>query len=274
MPWLFALVVTATPLRLVHVVQGVPVGVVELAVSDGRVSYRARHVFRDGERAFETSWSVDDEGRDANGLVSELWALSRRRPSGCLDVREERTGTRERLCLFEGGRGTLDGVKLAVRWDGAGALERVDVLDSEGRVASRFERDGREPRPGADPFAEGFPVEGRGPIVRVAPDAGVKVVPVRGVPLEERAASACLPAARAWLAAHATPGDVVQLGLVLEDGRAWPHAWVRRVDGAHVDPTVEEGGREARVYLAFPDAAGSLYLELASGSRRVVRSGK
>lgn len=269
--WLAALVLTAAPLRLVHQVQGVPVGVVELVSRDGRLTYRARHVFRDGERAFETSWAVDAQGRDERGLVSELWALARRRTPGCLDVREERTGAKERLCLGPDGRGTLDAVKVEVWWDERGGLERVDVLDPSGAVASRFERSAVEPRPGADPFAEGFPVEGSGPRARVEPDVGAAVVAVDGVPLAQRLVSACLPAARAWVAGHR--GDVVQVGLVLEARRAWPHAWVRRADGTHVDPTVEQGAADGRVYLALPKDAGRVYLELASGGRRVVRSG-
>lgn len=273
MSWLFALVVTVTPVRLVHSVQGVPVGVVELAQVDGQLRYRARHVFRDEARAFETSWPVDAQGRDGDGLVSELQALSRRRGPGCLDVREERTGKRERLCLEKDGRGTLDGAKIAVTWDAAGALTRVDVLDDRSALLSRFETSVVEPAPGRDPFGEGFPVEGRGPVVRLSPKAKAQVVTVQGVPVEERSTATCLSAARTWTREH--PGAEVQLGLVLEDGRAWPHAWVRRPDGSWLDPTIEAAGAAAREYLAFTGAAaGSLYLELAAGSRRVVRSEK
>jgi hypothetical protein len=65
-----------------------------------------------------------------------------------------------------------------------------------------------------------------------------------------------------------TPGASVQVGLLVEDGRAWPHAWVRRSDGTQVDPTRTTNEARQRVYLAFPAAqAGRWFLELASGAR-------
>ena len=270
---LLALVFSAAPVRLVQSVAGVPVGVVEVQVTRGRLVYRARHVFRDESRRFETSWAVDAQGRDADGLLSEVVALSARADAGCRDVREERTGKRERLCLGADGEGTLDEVKLRAAWDAKGRLRAVDVLDPAGAVVSRFEQSELEPVAGRDPFADGFPVTGAGPRVTIEPDAKARVVEVEGV--TTRATGSCLSAARAWVQAHA--GDAVQLGVVIEGERAWPHAWVRQQGGRFVDPSLERTAPAlaARVYVAFPDAAaGTLYLELAAGSRQVMRSRK
>lgn len=275
MSLLLALVFSAAPVRLVHSVNGVPVGVVEVQVTRGRLVYRARHVFRDESRRFETSWAVDGQGRDADGLVSEVAALSARSDAGCRDVREERTGRRERLCLGADGEGTLDDVKLRAAWDARGRLRAVDVLDPGGAVVSRFEQSELEPVAGRDPFGDGFLVTGVGPRVTVDPDAKARVVEVEGVTMATRATGSCLSAARTWVQAHA--GDAVQLGVVIEGDRAWPHAWVRQQGGRFVDPSLEPTSPAlgARVYVAFPDAAaGTLFLELAAGSRHVKRSAR
>ncbi len=269
---LLALVLVAAPVRLVQSVSGVPVGVVEVQVKRGRLTYRARHVFRDESRRFETSWAVDAQGRDAEGLLSEVVALSVRADAGCRDVREERTGKRERLCLGADGEGTLDDVKLRAAWDARGRLRSIDVLDPAGGVVSRFEQSELEPAGGKDPFEDGFPVTGAGPRVAIEPDVKARVVPVESGEVAQGNGS-CLSAARAWVQAHA--GDAVQLGVVIEGERAWPHAWVRQQSGRFVDPSLGPKGplAAARVYLAFPDAvAGTLYLELATGSRQVKRS--
>lgn len=272
---LLALVVSAAPIRLVQSVGGVPVGVVEVQVKGGRLTYRARHVFRDESRRFETSWAVDAMGRDAEGLVSEVVALSRRADAGCRDVREERTGKRERLCLGADGQGTLDDAKVRAVWDGRGRLRAVDVLDASGGVVSHFEQSELEPVAGRDPFEDGFPVKGTGHHVALEPDAAAQLVTVEGVAANAGAIGSCLSAARSWVQAHA--GDVVQLGVVLEGERAWPHAWVRRKAGDFVDPSLDSGSPllATRRYLAFPDEhAGALYLELASGARRLTRSSR
>lgn len=264
MTLLLSMLLTAAPLRLVQSVQGVPVGVIELVQERDTITYRAEHVFRGEARRFERSWPVNPKD-----LESELQVLSRRR-LGCFDVREERTQKRERLCVDERGEGSIDDVRIRVTWDGAGSLRSVDVLGVGDSVVSRFERSNAKLDSRVDVFGAGFPVSGAGPVVSLDPRADTKVVAVEGV--ASRIDASCLPAARAWVAKH--EGSSVQLGVVLEAERAWPHAWVRRADGSFVDPTVE---REAdvlshRTYVAFSGA--SLFLELAAGARRVVRSPK
>lgn len=261
---LLSMLVTAAPLRLVQSVQGVPVGVIELVEEKGSITYRAEHVFRGEARRFERSWPVKTKD-----LESELQVLSRRRP-GCFDVREERTEKVERLCVDARGEGSIDDVRIRVRWDDAGALRSVDVLGVGDSVVSRFERSDAKLDARADVFGAGFPVSGEGPVVSLLPRADTKVVVVEGV--ESRVETSCLPAARTWAAAH--DGSAVQLGLVLEAGRAWPHAWVRRAEGTFVDPTVERDADvlARRVYVTLPSA--DLFLELAAGARRVIRSAR
>jgi hypothetical protein len=69
------------------------------------------------------------------------------------------------------------------------------------------------------------------------------------------------------------PSLALVLGLVVEGGRAFPHAWVRRGTDA-LDPTLGPEDAEAlarRAYLALPrEAAGLVYLSLLDGRRRVV----
>ncbi|MCU0698302.1 MAG: hypothetical protein MUC96_17500 [Myxococcaceae bacterium] len=256
------------PLRLVQFVQGVPVGVIEASVAEGRFHYRVRHVFRQQARVFETAWPVDAEGRDATGRLPELWLLRRRPAPGCIDVREERTGATERLCVEQGGgKASLDGVPVRLAYDGAGALLSADVLDGAGGVLSRFERSRIEPRADADPFGAGFVVTGPDvgtPVLR--PGGPLARVAVEG--LEAPLEGTCLVVSRAF--ASRTPGAAVQLGVLIEGGRAWPHAWVRLRDGRHLDPTRSFDEAARTTYVGFPDpSAGRWFLELASGARRL-----
>jgi hypothetical protein len=259
-------VLSAPPLRLVQSVGGVPVGVVEAFVDADTYYYRVRHVFRQQTQRFEVHWRVDADGKDAQGLRAELFVLGRRPAPGCQVVREERTGVPERLCVDVDGRSaTLDGAPLRLSYDASGALEVAELLDHRGGVLSRFDAKGPPPVPGAEPFADGFPIAGEpGRSLGMTPRGPATQVAVLGV--ETPSDDVCLPAARALV--EKAPGASVQVGLVVEDGRAWPHAWVRRGDGTQVDPTRTTNEAGQRVYLAFPAAqAGRWFLELASGAR-------
>lgn len=272
MPALLALALAASPVRLVQVVQGVPVGVLEVSVRRGQLHYQAHHVFREASRRFEVSWPVDGNGRDADGLESELLALATFQGPGCRDVREERTGKRERLCLSADGSGQLDGVSLRVLRGPGGALEAVELVDAQGAVLTRFERSASQAPAFGDPFGDGFPVRGEGAVVTLRPLAAARQVEVDGVAPGERSSASCLTAARSAVQAS---GGTVAVGVVVEAGRAWPHAWVER-DGRSLDPTLvhDDPALAQRLYLRFPDAdAGRLYLELAAGGRQVVRTG-
>lgn len=245
-------------------VHGTPVGLVELDVEAGAARYRVRHVFRGTARVFERTWPVDASGRDASGRLPELLALRSRPAPGCQVVLEERTGRGERLCLDARGRGTLDDTAILVTFAPEGALRSVSVLGADGAELSRFDvttangLDG-----GGDPFGAGFPL-GKGPVA-LAPSAGERLVKVAPIAEQRVDDTACLEAARSWVQEH---GGEVVLGLVLEARRAWPHAWVRRADGHFVDPSSDS--LDGRRYLLLPsENAGTTYLELAAGARRV-----
>lgn len=263
---LVAVVVAWAPVRLVHSVADVPVGVVELTRQGSTVTYRARHVFRDDEAAFETSWDVRADGLDDAGVLSELQWLSTKPKPGCLSVREERTRQLEDVCLDADGTGRIGDVRFRGAWNKTGELERIDLLSGTG-VVSRFVRSSAEVKGGVDPFAQGFAISGTGARLKVQPSTHVTRVEVSGVdaPSSER----CLVAAKAFVSTH---GGVVEVGLVEDDGRAWPHAWVRLPDGSRVDPTraASVAARESVVFS--PAQAGSIYLELAAGTRVVLKA--
>jgi hypothetical protein len=68
------------------------------------------------------------------------------------------------------------------------------------------------------------------------------------------------------------PGAEVALGLVIEDGRAYPHAWVT-TKGVATDPSVIKGDPilETRRYLELPKAkSGDFYLRFFDGAARLV----
>jgi hypothetical protein len=80
----------------------------------------------------------------------------------------------------------------------------------------------------------------------------------------------CLAHARRFVAQAKAAGHDAELvlGLVVDGGRAYPHAWVR-AGGTELDPTLMRPVT-AGEYLALDDA-GQRYLELLEGTRRVVR---
>jgi len=164
------------------------------------------------------------------------------------------------------GTGSIDASRIRVVYED-GTLHAVEVLRL-GRVASRFERTSLEPEVFGDPFARGFEVSGVGAQISLVPAAKTSMVQVLGVPKPLDGGS-CLELASAWVERH---GGAVQLGVVLESGRAWPHAWVLTKDGAQLDPSIRVGEEGARSYLAFDQNPDSLYLELVSKARRVVRT--
>lgn len=215
-----------------------------------------------------------------SGLVPELLLLAHRPPRGCHSALEELSKTPERVCVDDDGAGgTIDGERFSARWGADGRLAEL-ALPGTRFVATVA------PLPAeaeADPFAKGFPV-GQTPelTARAAvepPLSGVVVLPRPPVgELDSRApdqAGNCLELALAR--ARARRELAVVRGVVLEGGRAWPHAWLHHArSGRSVDPSLPPGAPELaeRTYVAFPeDEAGRLYLELLSGRRRVVVPG-
>jgi hypothetical protein len=265
----------AVDARFLVSMAGVPSASLEVSVDEGGAyRYRAVHVLEEGEGRLERSWTLSDGGVD--GLVPEVLALLAPPALGCRQVLEERRGLPEALCVTRAEarrvEGTLDGVAFTA-WYRAGSLDRVAV----GPV--RFERVAGAPRLRAvtSPFVEGFRVRGTTGPARLEPPlpGAARVVRVTLRPGALAASASrrrCLEVARR--AVEADPSLTLVLGLVLEGGRAFPHAWVRRGD-RHQDPTLgaEDGpllGRREYLELA-PDLAGRVYLELLDGRRLVAR---
>lgn len=262
MMWLTALIATLAPdqARYVMSVGGLPVGVVSFSVEGTTYRYRALHVFRSSTREVIERFELE-----ASKPPPEVWWLSQKRAHGCVTAIEERTRQPELVCTHPGG-GTIGARPFHAAYDASGRLAWLEV------AAVRFEASQAALPARADPFADGFAVTGRGHVVTVEPKspivASVVVVGVRGEPAE---GLSCLDLARAEVTK--TPSSRVVLGVVVDQARAWPHAWVKTADGVHRDPTVPSTG-ERRQYLEFSNDAGQLYLELLSGVRQITRASR
>lgn len=226
---------------------GVPVGRVTLEPTERR--YRTEHFFRRGARAVV-------EVTVPEGALGASFALLKPRAPGCTPVVDEVSGKRGELCVEKYGTGTLFGEPFTAQYDARG-------LASLTLGASRFVRDADAPAVG-DPFASGFPLTGVGAL-KISPawPKSERVTPA-GVP--GATPGDCLATARDFVATHA--GAAVELGLVEDDGRAWPHAWVKTKTGERIDPSAATPFPQ---YLALPNA-GAAYVELLAGKRRVSRA--
>ncbi|MBL8909936.1 MAG: hypothetical protein JNM17_04440, partial [Archangium sp.] len=148
-------------------------------------------------------------------------------------------------------------------YDGNGALTEITVGDARWRSLETAST------PSDNPFALGvqiprdanaFSPEPAGARwLKSSPRPSGKVVVPR---------ARCLVLARA--AVKERKSGRVAVGLVLEDDRAFPHAWV--VDGAsEFDPTLGSAVAGRR-YVEFPrEESGRLYLALFSGSLKLVK---
>jgi hypothetical protein len=267
-----ALFLATAPLdaRFVLVVSGLPVAELSVRVEGARYQYEATHFLDEGPRVSAITLPLE-----SGAPVPEVLALARRPPPGCRDVLEERHQRRERLCVDEGEgaevHGTLAGQAFEARYDAADMLEVITV------GAARWEAVARPVRlPPRSPFKQGVPVpSGRLELRPAVPGARWLTRPPRGAGVEgEVGRTRCLALARA-LAAE-LPGATVAVGLVVEDGVAFPHAWVNAADGA-LDPSVlpDDDVLRRRRYLEVPAArAGRFFLELFDGSLRLVAQGR
>lgn len=237
--------------RYVMSLGGVPVGVVTVRLTPGQLEYESVQYFERQKRARVVRYALTADGLvlDA-GVPAEVVELGKTPALGCRPVLEELTHRIERLCVdrrVDGGvDGTIDGQPFVASYRGG-------VLASLSLPGAEFERSWRQVRPGR-PFTEGFSM------ARVKKSAQLKPVRVEG----GRGSSArCLEAAQREVAEGRA--DAVVLGVVLEEGRGWPHAWVRK-DRRHYDPSVPEHDAVLlkRSYLEATSASpGLVYLELS-----------
>lgn len=280
---LLGLVATAAPpaVRFTFEWGGVPVGTVEF---EGRC-YRSTHLFARGLQRVRTD--CETEG------VS--WRLLHRRTSpGCSAVREEVTGREGRLCLTRRAgavdEGTVFEERFTARYGRDGTLEEL-VLG-----ASRFVRSTRPlMHPGGSPLAAGVPLarDGGGTLELEPPTKGIGFSPLKGSAgltrsevearvEKERARLAdgeCLHLARTLVERFGSDASEIVYGLAEEDGRVFPHAWVR-VQTTDAGPVQLDGAlgtevtRRTHLPLAtsrVPGGAGRVYQWLLEGKARVIR---
>lgn len=272
-----ALLLAAAPslhARYLMTVEDVPLAELRVALEGREYVYESTHFLEEGDKARRLTFTLDESGR-VDGLVPEVLALLRPPGKGCADVLEEVRRRREKLCVTgeqpDLRLGTLDDVPFTARY-AKGRLVAIELAAAKWTASDEPARRGA-----AQPFIDGYAVEGDGPRVSLEPAVKGALVLKRsptGTGTDSTVGrERCLVAARKALAAHGEGAELV-LGLVLEDGRAFPHAWFRQGD-QHFDPSVLRGDEvlAKRVYVSFPrELAGRLYLELLDGKRTVRRS--
>lgn len=246
--------------------QGAPVAVVRASLRGRSFRWSAEHLFGRRERR-AASVELGADGKDGQGRVPEgLW-LWRTPKDGCVPGLDELSGRLGPLCARAVGPGRVDGTLRGEpfrAWYGAdGTLDRLEVSGAAYRRGAAWA--------GEDPWRKGVRVAGQGPTLRLQPHVeGARVLPSAPQPSGRTGVPGdCLELARAAAGA----GAEVVLGVVVEDGRAWPHAWVRdAASGREHDPSVPTGATPARTYVAFPRGrAGELYLALLDGHLAVER---
>lgn len=252
------LVATPVDARFVLDVAGVPVAELHVGTRGDTYFYESTPFFTEATQTTRLE-------RSLQAGTPEVLALLTVPAKGCREVVEERTGARETLCVTErdakSASGTIDGKSFVASY-AKGRLTRITVGDATWRAVGESLRRGE-----VNPFEAGVEVPPGD--LRLVPDVmgarWLTTSPVkRGGADVERAR--CLVLARRFVRQH--PGAHVVTGLVIEAGRAFPHAWVMTEEGA-VDPSALPGDGERR-YLEFPaDRAGSLYLALFAGTLRL-----
>jgi hypothetical protein len=305
----FGLVLAATLLvapgertSYLFTLDGLPAGQVTLERSaDGRTfTYRSEHVFGRGAalRKVETrTLKLDADGHVAGSTSTpvSLWLWTRAEP-GCLEVMDERTGRTGQACSNAVSREELEGIALGESFHAIYRAGRLELLDLG---PARFTR--VSDTPGLDGatglWARGVALPGgRGELVfdptlnlprqAAAPSSRGRAWADRllkefgGAEEGER----CLETSERllrWMEERGGHGVLV-LGLLISEGRAWPHAWLR-AEGPYEEP-VDLDPAWGRVvvppgYLTLETVAlgaqglgaGQIYLDLVTGKRRLVR---
>ena len=282
--------------------EGIPAGQVTLERSADAKSftYKSEHVFGRGSglRQVESrTLSLDAEGRVVASTATpvSLW-LWKQRPPSCLEVEDELTGRVGQACSNATSPEELDGIALDQPFH---AVYRDGLLESLELGPARFTRLEASPQlDGATGlWARGFALPGGRGQVGFEPGLSLPRQPSlpssRGRSWAERtlkefgaapAGERCLETSRrllSWMEERGSHGVLV-LGLLLDEGKAWPHAWVRASgpydEPVDVDPawgrTVVPQGYIALQMVAAGERgleAGEVYLELVSGKRHLVR---
>jgi hypothetical protein len=293
---------------------GVLVGQVTLREEGGAFVYRSEYLSARPPRAGLVSVFKTPLGAVPEEEAHWLW----RRPKlGCVDGRDARTGKTGKLCVGrvveDRVEGTVLGEPFQARYDAQGFLTRLELSDSGAEFErsdtgrGRGEAAGRKAQ--VDLFAAGFEVigGGRGALaLEPSPGASSRLcsggtgcsgppeppMPWRRAAAEalalslrktlkaDRGEASCLDVSLEFVREAKAKGAEARLvrGLVVDGGRAYPHAWVELRDehGAPyaLDPTLAIPV-SPESHLALDDGDGLLggadYLRLISGRARVVR---
>ena len=256
----------AAPLegRFALEIAGLPVAELRVSVSGDLYLYESTHFLEEGpqERRVEIKLT---EGSPP----PEVLALLRRPRTGCRDVLEERGRKLERLCITKSAAGevtgTLEKESFTATYDAADALTSIKVGSAKWVAVPKAVQPSNE-----NPFVRGIAVP-PGELRLDPPLEGAKWLtrPPIGTGSEDRRAR-CLVLAREELAKK--PGSTLSVGLVIEGGRAYPHAWVTQNKVAS-DPSVlpNDPILRARRYLELPQAkSGDFYLRFFDGAARLV----
>lgn len=257
---------TAAPIegRFVLEIGGLPVAELRVTATGDRYVYESTHFLEEGPREHRIELALDGKAP-----VPEVLALLRRPASGCHDVMEERTRATEQLCVRKSTAhdtyGTIAGQPFIAHYE-AGSLSTIKV------GAARWSAVTSPTAPPLEsPFVQGLAVPA-GELQLEPALAGSSWLnrPPVGIGQVDRVGRArCLVLAREEAARR--PKARVAVGLVIEAGRAYPHAWI--VEGAAAfDPSVlpEDPVLAQRQYLEVPrERSGTFFLQLFEGAVRL-----
>lgn len=245
-------------------VAGLPVAELRVTVSNNVYVYESTHFLEEGPRERRVEIELKE-----GAPQPEVLTLLRRPKTGCRDVLEERDRKLEKLCITRSVAGEVTGTiekeTFTASYDATDALTSITVGSARWIAVPQAVRP-----PAQSPFVQGVAVP-PGALRLEPPVEGARWLskaPI-GVGTEGRRAR-CLILAREEAARR--PGATVSVGLVIEDGRAYPHAWVTQKNAAF-DPSVLAGDPilEKRRYLELPKAkSGDFYLRLFDGAARLV----
>lgn len=253
---LLALAAAPVDARFVLDVAGVPVTELHVGVDGDTYFYESTPFFTEDAKPTRCERSLGDG-------TPEVLALLAPPGKGCRTVVEERTGRDEALCVTKtsahAASGTIDGQRFDATYV-EGRLASITVGSAKWRAVSGHER-----RPDVNPFVAGVAVPPRARVL-VPEVAGARwlTTPPRGVGGDDAGRTRCLVLAREY-ASKRRDARVVT-GVVIENGRAYPHAWVATAKEA-LDPSLAPGDDVQRQYVEFPqDRAGALFLALFDGA--------
>ena len=251
--------------RFVLEVGGLPVAELRVSTNGDRYLYESTHFLEEGtgERRVELSLSTLT-------AQPEVLALLRRPKLGCREVLEERSGKVERLCVERSAPGEVSGTiavePFLAHYDEAGALSDITVGSARWVAATK-----PVAPPLESPFVRGLSVPpGALRLEPAVPGAKWLTRPPLGVGKAARVGRVrCLVLAREEAARR--PKSRLAVGVVIEDGHAFPHAWLEE-GGLALDPSVLGGDPvlAQRRYLEVPVAqSGAFFLRLFDGAVRL-----